>query len=176
MGASSSNSYPRVTEILRAAGLVDDRWWTEEARDLGTKVHKAAHYLAEGTLDWDTVDPRVASRLASYQIFLDEMKPEILAIEETVTNELYRYIGHLDIRLRLHGREGVLDIKPPGKYPWHPIQLSLYAGCFPRKLARWNLHLNDEGNRPKLIEHRNRRDWEIAKAAITIAAWKGDHA
>jgi hypothetical protein len=162
--------YPHVTAILQASGLVDTSWFTDEARDRGSALHAAAHFLDEGDLDWESVDPSVLPRLRQYQKFLEEVKPEILSIEESVVNETLLYCGRLDRRVRIGGREGVLDIKSPYRAAWQALQVAMYGACFPRPLARWTLHLSDE--RYQLIEHKNRGDWSVAKAAITIAAWK----
>lgn len=161
---------PHVTDILQAAGLVDPTWFTDDARDLGTAVHIACHYLDEGDLDWNSINPNVVLRVRQYQKFRDDMKPEILSIEEDVINEAFHYCGRLDRRLRINGREGVLDMKGPGRFPWQAIQCAMYAACFNQLLARWTLHLSDE--RYLLIEHKGRQDWEIAKAALTLAMWK----
>ena len=48
---------PSNTEIIKAAGLIDDRWFTPESRDRGTAVHQACHFLCENDLDWATVRP-----------------------------------------------------------------------------------------------------------------------
>lgn len=167
-----SNGLPHVTDILKRAGLVDDRWFTEEARDVGTGLHLAAHFLDEGDLAWKSVDRKILPRLRQYQCFLDEVKPTILAIEEAVTNEALRYCGKLDRRVRINGREWIIDLKGPGRFPWQPIQLAGYAGCFPGMavLRRGTLHLSDD--RYQLIEHSDRRDWDVYKAAVTLAAWK----
>lgn len=161
---------PHVTTILDRAGLIDSTWFTDEARDKGSALHAATHFLDEGDLDWSTVDPSVLPRLRQYQKFKDELRPEILSIEEAVENETLQYCGRLDRRLKIAGREGVLDIKGPARAPWQAIQVVMYSACFLRPLARWTLHLSDE--RYQLIEHKDRSDWEVAKAALTIAAWK----
>ena len=167
---------PHVTGILKTVGMIDTRFYTEAARDFGTKLHLATQILDEGRLDWKDLDPRLLPRVRQYQDFLRQVDVRILAIEERVENIPLQYQGRLDRRVFIidsyypQGREGVLDIKPPNKERWHPIQLSMYANCFDRPMARWSLHLHDE--RYQLIEHRGRRDWEVAKAAMTLAAWK----
>lgn len=161
---------PHVTDILQRAGLVETSWFREYDLARGSALHAATHYLDEGDLNWESVDPVIVGRLRSYQKFLDEVKPEILAVEEGVVNEALRYCGTLDRRVRISGREGVLDIKSPSRASWQALQVSMYAACFPRPLARWTLHLSDE--RYQLIEHKDRHDWDVAKAAITIVAWK----
>jgi hypothetical protein len=162
---------PHVTGILYQAGLVDTRWFTDEARDRGSAVHLATQYLDEGDLHWPDLDPSVVSKVKRYQQFKDEVRPEILSIEEAVINEAYQYQGRLDRIVVIGGRKGVLDIKSLTKAPWQAIQVAMYAACFPGpSLARWTLHLSDE--RYQLIEHTNRGDWRVAAAAITLAAWR----
>ena len=141
-----------------------------EARDLEAFEAAGWRFRPEADLDWRTVPPDVLPRLRQYQIFRDEMKPEILSIEEAVENEALRYCGRLDRRIKIAGREGILDMKSPSRCAWHPLQLAMYAACFPRPLARWNLYLYDE--RYQLIEHKDRSDWEVCKAILTLYAWR----
>lgn len=167
---TNSRNYPHVTAILAQAGLVEKGWFKDYDLSRGSALHKAAQYLDEGTLDWESVDGVILGRLAAYQRFKDEVQPVILAIEEPVVNEDYRYCGTLDRRLVIGGREGVLDIKGPSRAAWQALQVCLYAYTFPRPMARWTLHLSDEEYR--LIEHKDRNDWNVARAAITLAAWR----
>jgi hypothetical protein len=165
---------PHVTDILARAGLIDASWFTIAGRDAGKAVHACTQLLDEGDLNWTTVDPVVVPRVRSYQRFLEEMNPEILAIEEPVYNEAFRYQGTLDRRLRIDGREAILDIKSPFKAPWQAIQVAAYAGCFDRPMNRYTLHLDDENYR--LIGHHGRHDFKVFTAACTIAAWRERHA
>lgn len=164
---------PHVTTILKTAGLIDTTWFTDQGRDRGSALHEATHYLDEGDLKWDTVDESIASRLSQYQRFKEQVQPEILSIEEAVTNSSFQYCGRLDRRVRINGREGVLDIKSPSRSPWQALQVALYALCFDRPMARWTLHLSEE--RYQLIEHRDRKDYAVAKAAVLLAAWRQKH-
>lgn len=161
---------PHVTTILATAGLIDAAWFRDYDLERGKALHLATELLDRKDLDWSTVDPLILGRLRSYQRFLDEVKPEILAIEESVVNAPFHYQGTLDRRVRINGREGILDIKGPSRAQWQAIQVAMYAACFLRPMARWTLHLSDD--RYLLIEHKSREDWDVAKAAITIAAWK----
>ena len=162
-----------VTDVLRRAGLVDASWFTEEARDRGTAVHMAAHYLDEGDLDWESLDPSVVPRVRQYQHFLEEVRPEMLAIEEPVSNEALQYCGRLDRRVKINGRECIVDFKGPSEAAWNGIQLAGYAGCFTRPLGRFNLYLSDE--RYRLVERKERSDWDVFKVALVLAAWKEKH-
>jgi hypothetical protein len=167
---SIPEEYPRVTDILARAGLIKTEWFTDEGMILGIYVHRAAHYSDQGALKPESIDPKVLPRLRQYWKFLEEKNPELIEIELPVVNHVLRYRGTPDRVVIIDGREGILDLKSPGVYPWQSIQLSMYANCFDRAMARWSLHLHDE--RYILKEHRNRDDWKVAKAAITLAAWK----
>jgi hypothetical protein len=161
---------PHVTDILAAAGLIETTWFKQYDLDRGQALHKATQLLDERDLDWETVDPIILGRLRAYQLFLDEVEPEILSIEEAVVNEALRYQGKLDRRVRINCREGILDLKGPSRSAWNALQLSMYAACFPRPLVRWNLYLSEE--RYQLVEHKDRSDWEVCKAILTVVSWK----
>lgn len=161
---------PRVTEILRDAGLVSTEWFTDEARDRGTAVHAACQYLVEGDLDRDSLDPSVAPRLAQFERFLADAEPRIHAAEVRVYHPIYRYVGHLDLDLTLNGRRGILDIKGVSESEFHGPQLAAYAATYREPMARWNLYLTDD--RYILRERRNREDWECFKAALTLVNWR----
>lgn len=166
---------PHVTDILRDAGLIDAEWFRQYDLDRGRAVHKATELLDLGDLDWSSVDPVILGRLRSYQRFLDEVKPEILMIEQKVENSTIGYQGRYDRRVRINGRDGILDIKGPSRAPWQALQLALYAGAIsgPNLLARWSLHLSDD--KYNLIEHKDRDDWRVAIACVTLAAWRAKH-
>lgn len=173
MPTDRSTGPPHVTELLAKAGLIDTQWFRDFDLERGTALHRAAHYLDLGDLDWSTVDPLIAGRLRQYQRFKDEVRPVIVSAEEKVSNQAYNFCGTLDRRVFINGRLGILDIKGPSRAPWQALQLALYALCFPGPLARWTLHLSDE--RYMLIEHADPNDYAAAKAAVTLVAWRERH-
>lgn len=168
--ATTSNPMPRVTAILRDAALVDWEWFQAWMLDRGSAVHLACRYLDEGDLAWSSLGPLVVRRVRQYQKFLEAEGPVILAIEEEVENVPLQYAGRLDRRVIMRGGEGIYDIKGIFQHPSHALQLAGYAGCFDRPLRRWNLYLDDDKYR--LVEHKDRRDHEVWKAAVTLAAWR----
>lgn len=167
-----ATALPRVTDILRDAGLVDTSFFSDYHRDRGTAVHAACVLLSEGELAWETVADACHARVMGFNKFLEEMKPEVIAAEEEVVNEELGYVGHLDFRMNINGKSWVIDVKPPSQYPWQRIQLMLYCMCFVRPWKRGGLHLQDNGDY-RLIEHTDdRTDRKVALCAITIANWK----
>ncbi len=163
-------SNPHVTGVIKDAGLVDFEWVTRDGLDRGTAVHRATQFYDEGDLDPRTVDPElVLPRLEAYIDFLRTARPTILAIEERVENDVYGYCGTLDRRLIIDGHEGVLDIKNGQPDRWHGVQLAAYARCFARPMRRWGLYLED--NKYTLIRYKDRHDWDVFRAAITLKNW-----
>ena len=167
-----------VTTILRHAGLVETRYFTQFMRERGIALHLACELHDKGDLAPDSIDPEIAESFKGYLKFLKEVQPEILAIEEKVEMP-GMWCGRLDRRVVINRREGILDIKGcPSKTD--PLQLAGYAMVPQRKahadqlfLARWNLYLRVKLGDYKLVEHRNwRRDDADWLAAVRIAAWR----
>src|ERR1043165_3114073 len=79
---------PSVTEILKGAGLVDDRWWTEAGRWRGSAVHAACWYDDEGDLDETTLDPKLQNYLQAYRKFKTELGFIPTDIETPIYNDL----------------------------------------------------------------------------------------
>lgn len=162
----------RVTAILKAVGLIDLEWADQEAMDRGTAVHSATAILDRGEeIDPNSIDPRVAPYLPGWERFKAELRPEILAIEERVEHPIYKYTGTLDRLVKIADREGIIDIKTGPPASFHQVQLCGYALCFTRPLARWGVYLTAEGTY-KLIEYKDRTDYEVFRAALTVASFK----
>jgi hypothetical protein len=164
----------RVTQVLRLAGLVDTTHFNDFARDRGTAVHTATQYLDEGDLDWDTLGDEVRPYVEQYQRWKEECRPTIHRIELEVKYPSLGYAGRLDRCLTINRRDGVLDIKCGGPAPWHGVQLAGYSMALgwsvpTGALARWVLYLNPNGY--KLVECKDRNDYKVWKAALTIAQW-----
>ena len=161
----------RVTEVLRDAGLVDAQWFTDYARERGSALHLATALHDENDLAVESLDPAIEPRFKQYLRFLAEVRPEILSIEEPVESLTYQYHGTLDRRVKINGVEAVLDIKGPFLTAAVAIQLAGYALTFkPRPLVRYSLHLSDDSY--KLVRHEDRRDFDVFKAALTVADFR----
>lgn len=162
----------RVTDVLKAAGLIDPTWFTQEARDRGQAVHLATELHDQGELDesqpWG--DAKAVKRFQTYQRFRREKNCNIIAVEHEITHPL-GFAGRMDRLVEMDSRRGVLDIKPPGESAWHPIQLAAYqAGAGPEWPCRWNLYLGETSYR--LVERKNPHDWNVFKAALILAQFK----
>lgn len=166
----------RVTDILRGAGCIDAAWYTEEGRDKGTATHQACAILAGGgRILPASLDERIVGRVAAFDCFMSEKRPQVLQREFEVTNVALGIVGHPDLFCVFDGCMWVLDYKSPSHAPWHPLQLALYAACMAPRIRRANLYLHDSG-RYQLVEHRDRRNDDAdAMAALRMYRWRQRH-
>lgn len=113
------SSFPRVSEILREAGLGPDLSRIpadvlESARDRGAAVHAAIEALTYGYLDEADVTPIVAPYLDAYRRFVAESGYQAKYAEVEVIHPAWRYQGHPDSIGFLVGRRLLVDFKSGG--------------------------------------------------------------
>jgi hypothetical protein len=119
-----------VTGILTDAGLIDNRWYSEESRDRGSAVHILCERYAAGIRFDDS--GRDLSELeyvnafsrwiADYKVYA--LKTECL-IYGQVDSEIYG--GTFDILALIKNRRVLVDIKTGSKAKWHYKQLAGYS-------------------------------------------------
>ena len=170
-----------VTTALEEAGLIDSRWWTEEACIRGTHVHAAIALDREGDLDDESLDPVLRPYVDAYRRFLHESGFEVDASEERVCDELLGAAGTLDVRGRLprpalkHPGIDILDIKTGAVPSWVGYQTAAYARMLPRELHpirwRWCLELNPDATY-RLHPLTRATDERVFCAALTVAQAK----
>lgn len=168
---------PSVTGILKEVGLIDTQWLDEAAMLRGTHVHQACEFDDQGDLDEASLDPAILPYVQAWRRCRAEMGFKILANERRVFHEPMRYCGTLDRIVELRGRQVIIDLKTGATQRWHALQVALYALAM-----RWeepltvydraSVCLTNEGTY-KFNEHKDRTDFDVAKAAVTLAAWKG---
>lgn len=184
---------PSVTQVLHAAGLIDASWYTEEARDRGTAVHMACHYIDEdgphgelGNLDPDWLD---RSPYAGYVRAYLAFKRDAGFHQELVEMRMFHRLGYCGTVDRTgffgqqpaRGANVLIDIKTGQPEMWHKIQLAAYAACMPRPMGtrRFNLYLsNDPAKRvPYMVVERGPGqfvdDFNVFQAALVITKFKG---
>lgn len=124
-----------VTQILKDAGLIDDRWFSEEARDRGSAVHDLCEQYAKGTRH-DAVGRAMESLeyINAFAAWCQDYQTYALRCEQVVWGEVNgeRYGGKFDLLSLVSGRRVLIDLKTGASAKWHNIQLAGYA------LARMN--------------------------------------
>ncbi len=121
---------PALTNILKAVGVIDDRWYKPEHAERGKAIHRALEVIdlyetgLGKPLDWATVEPEFLGWIEAYQKFKENYNPTFLwhDIEEPTYNKQFLYACTPD---RVFGTT-LMDIKTGAPAPWHQLQLT---GC-----------------------------------------------
>ena len=142
-----------VTQVLGLAGRIDSTWFTPEAAERGSCVHRWTEQLDRGE-DPQPLPDDWMGYAEAYVAFLHTVKPVWApdGIERAVCRSDWGLAGRIDrVALDVHGRPGIVDIKTGGKSPWHTHQLSAYNAMLPTG-CRWTVHLSREG-KYQLVRH-----------------------
>jgi len=163
--------YPRVTEILQSAGLVNfgmvNANILERASDFGIEGHRVCELDDYHKLDITTVDPAILPYLVSWQKWLVDYAFEITAIEPEVKNDKYRFQGHPDRVGLWQGRRTVVDIKfTTAISKVTAIQLAGYDLLLGGGYRRLVVQLLADGY--KVVEYKDKSDKSVFLACLTI--------
>lgn len=101
--------YPRVSNILEEAGVIDTRFFKEYYATRGTFVHSACEYFDRDELGDYPGD--IAPFVDGYIKFRKQVPMEIRWIELPVVNRVLKYGCRIDRVVNIGGRLGVLDLK-----------------------------------------------------------------
>ena len=153
---------PSVTQILADLSFIDDSFFTLESRERGRKVHKITELYDDGSLDMETVDPRLKGYLDAWISFVRKEGFAWIAIEKRIFHPTYWYAGTLDRKgVNQRGKTILLDIKTGVPSKWHSFQLGGYLLCEPADEI-WTIHLKKDG----------RFSVEYHKKDEAVADWK----
>lgn len=123
---------PGVTTLLDRAGIIpaeSKQWWTPEARERGSDVHTAIHFLNEGDLDRASLRPAIIPYLDAYESFVSDLRVNVLAAELRLGHRVYRYAGTLDLLCWIwiggRFRFAIIDFKSSANFHgWHAVQVA----------------------------------------------------
>lgn len=168
-----------VTEALTSVGLINPRWYPEEARRRGAFVHAASVLLDENDLHWPSVPEEWAGYLRSWQVFKDRMRLSILAVEQRVYDPLYMVAGTLDRIVQMGGSMVLLDLKTVGLGKGAPhfatrYQVAGYSGMYRREHKGQSFRLGAvvlqaDGSLPRWTEYTDDSDWSAFLAIVETA-------
>lgn len=147
---------PGFSEIA-ASYFPANPFWTESGREEGQHLHQCCALLAEGDLDWGSVDPRVEPRVRGFEKFLREsqFRPAMDLVEKPQFQPTMRYACTPDWPGYLGSWAVTIEGKRGAKSPLHRLQtaaqkLALNAGGF-KAQKRYGLYLREYDYR--LEEH-----------------------
>ena len=170
---------PSVTQVLRP--LIDlsgiPPAVLEAKRDLGTRVHAACQFDAEGDLDEATVEDDVAPYLEAWRRFLAESDAVVMASERRVFHPLYRYAGTLDLELVIARMPWIVDIKtslatPLSTGPQTAAYLAARNGA--ANMRRAALRLRPDSTY-RFDQLQDADDWSVFLACLTLHRYQESH-
>jgi len=138
---------PSVTQILKGAGLIDDRWYTEEARERGSAVHELCQRYAQG----ERVD--IHGRGLAYLEYVNSLSAWFrdtgayaIATEQMIEGNIggLRYAGTFDLLAEIGKMVVLIDYKTGPGMKWHPAQIAAYALAVNPSMCNM-LHLKPDG-------------------------------
>lgn len=136
------------TQILKAAGLIDDRFYTEESRDRGVRIHKAVEMYEGETLVMDQVDADVRPRLEGYFKFKRDTGFVAELVETRVFSDEHSFATTLDLLGRMQGTRDLIDIKSGATNAWNELQLGGQDVAICERLYARDLHLEPINGSP----------------------------
>lgn len=126
--------------VITQADIDDAKKASARKRDAGASTGTDAHALVEQFLKGKEAELGGASpeALNAYNAFVkwfNQVKPEVINVEEVVYSDAFKYAGTYDCMLRVDGKVYLCDLKttnssrkaPNGVYAENFIQLGAYA-------------------------------------------------
>jgi hypothetical protein len=162
---------PGVTTIIKAAGLIDTRWFTEYGRDRGTMVHLACEYDDKGILDDSTVDEAIQGYVIAWRAFKVSAGFTPKTMEVIVHNETYGYAGKYDVAGTIDGNNVLADRKTGKVMPYTALQLAAYERCMDEPHWRMAVELHDNGTF-RIEQYSDDADWHVFCSALAVHNWK----
>lgn len=137
---------PSVTQLLKAAGQIDDTWYQPAGTERGSAVHDATAAIDNGDLDLSAfIDADYYPYVAAYMKFKEDTGVEILDVEKRVHHPAMGYAGTLDRIGIINGQKMLFDLKTgKAKSFWHGLQLTAYEACL-EPMEKRILFLGDNG-------------------------------
>lgn len=163
---------PHITGMLKAAGLADDRWFTEESSERGTEVHRLTRDYDLQALDPATCVSAFRGYLLAHVKAIGVIQPKWEGIEVALVHPQYRFGGRVDRLGIFYRTAGVMELKTGVVTKAHQIQTAMQAilaaprfGLPAEMLTRYVLYVKDKG-KFKLERHEDRRDFDLARVII----------
>lgn len=176
------SNLPRVTEILKGAGLSDFSRVPidilEASQHFGTAVHLACQLWDLKTLDIDVLSEPLIPRLEAWKKFIKDYKVIILPeeIEKQFISEKYGFKGTPDRWPIIRNKRTLIDLKSSDTmYPSTEIQTAGYQILLEENgikiHQRWGVQLRENGTY-KIEPYKEILDRSIFLSALNLYNWK----
>lgn len=119
---------PSVTQVLKFAGEINDRWYAPGSAQLGTYLHAACTVIDKFILTAENYsdDEDNYQRLQAWEKFKAETKVQFLEIEKKYVSKKYLFAGTPDRVCMFPQGKAIIDIKRGASASWHGLQLNAY--------------------------------------------------
>jgi hypothetical protein len=173
---------PSVTQVLDACGLVCydhiPKAILDHKAEIGQAAHAACHYLDEGELEWESLDPEVEPYVRAWQKFRSEapFQHELVEHRGIAQADGMTFGFTLDRTGTFDGRPVLLEIKCTAnvEISWGP-QTAAYelAQCKRDGIRRARIAVHLKPNETySLLRFSEVQDYQIFKAALAIETWR----
>ena len=173
---------PRVTEVLRGAGLIDMSFVPsailERAQLFGTAVHRATELWDKGVLDISKLSAPLVPYLEGWKKFLKDYNIQIDPdeMEKQFTSSKWGFKGTPDRWPVIGRRRTLVDIKSStSMQPSTRIQTAAYEILLEENgikiVQRWCVQLNEKGTY-KVEPYTKTSDRTVFLAALTVFNFK----
>ena len=154
---------PSPSKVFQDLGLVDKRWFTEEARARGRAVHAGLHYALKGTLDWGTLHPDLHGYVKSGLRLVDHIKPKLVRFETPLHHPTLRFAGTSDMEWTVGNWSYIIDWKS-GKAPavtrYQTAAYAMLAEDGQKRLwKRAAVELQEDGTIANLVRYDDQSDF-----------------
>ncbi len=163
----------------------------QAAGEKGSRVHRAISDILMGKevkidaqyADNDGNEPKELSSqeyeaIMSFANWLNEIQPEVMAVDYTLVNEKDNYAGTIDMKLKIGGEVWIVDIKTSKDvYPSHELQVSAYMAAEKecQKIAILQVGYPRNKNKYKFTEIEPQFNLFKAAQAIWAKETEGQH-
>lgn len=180
-----NENLPRVTKILREAGLIDFSHVPDSvmvpAQDFGTAFHLARHLWDKGTLNEAKLSEPLIPYLAGYKKFKKDygFTVNLDESERQFVSEKYGFKGSPDLWPMIQGKRTLLDTKTSTQmYPATAIQMAAYQILLEENgvkvQQRWGIKLTENGIY-KIEPYTKLSDRTTFLSALNIYVWKKEN-
>ena len=136
-----NRQYESVTTIISYLGLSRDYSGISSFyAERGKAVHKAVEFVDKGTLDDETLDPRIEGYVRAYRSFIQKTGYAPFQWEVPLHDTTLGFAGTIDKFGTLNGKRGIIDIKTSKSLdPSTELQLCGYQ-------VLWNCNNPEDGS------------------------------
>lgn len=165
---------PSITQMLQKTGWIDDRWYTEEASERGTAVHRYTALHDMGALDLTDVPRQYRGWVLAYVEMMNRLQARWEQIELPAVHPTIRFGGTPDRVGEISLVRTVGEIKTGGVEPAHGIQTALqtilvaHQTNLPATAWQRLAFYVKQNSRFSVERHKDKRDYDEAHRVLRV--------